>query len=187
MNEETVARETEVPSEIEPAENSEKISENEKTFKNSEKTSENEKTFKASAGRVKKMFANIGTTRVKKEVLPIMQDKISNSIEKHVKKIEVPNDKRTIMLKDVVGEVDKERKECIFPKAPFRENLRKYILKIHGIGRVTNDALLKLQLLVEQDIEDICRDAQRCMNNGVRKTLFPQDIELASEMKKKKN
>lgn len=135
--------------------------------------------FKASSGRVKKIFNNVGITRVKKEVFPLMENKINEMIEKQVESINVPQDKKTVTAKDIPGSLLNEKKECIFPKAPFRETLRKYITDKHEFKRVTNDALSKLQLLVEQDVENVCRSAQQFMNNDMRKTLFPQDVESA--------
>jgi Histones H3 and H4 len=66
------------------------------------------------------------------------------------------------------------------PITPFREFIKAVIKKEYDISRVSPDISETLHYLVEKDVVKLCQYAQDIMKNSTRKTLFANDIEVAS-------
>ena len=137
-------------------------------------------TLKTSQGKIRKIIDTSSKTRISKDVFPVLNEKLLEIIDKHVNNLNI-NGKKTVTEQEVSGVISQDKEICL-PKAPFRARVREVLFKQHNISRITDEALLKLQLLVEADLKKISDYAIMCMNNGPRKTLFPQDVKLAIDM-----
>jgi Histones H3 and H4 len=138
--------------------------------------SHKEKNFTASQGRLRKLFTKSGLSgRISKDVFEMLDKKIKCLVEQRVKAL-VVKDKRIIFDE----ECDDKEKVYELPITPFREFIKAVIKKEYDISRVSPDISETLHYLVEKDVVKLCQYAQDIMKNSTRKTLFANDIEVAS-------
>jgi histone H3/H4 len=135
------------------------------------------KTFSASQGRLRKLFLKSGLTgRISKDVFDILDKKIKCLAEQRIK---------TLVVKDkhvVLENVDDEKeKVCELPITPFRDYIKSLIKKEYDISRVSPDIIESLHYQIEKDAIKLCQYAQEIMKNSTRKTLFSNDIDVASK------
>jgi hypothetical protein len=135
-----------------------------------------EKGFVASQGRLRRLFLKSGLTgRISKEVFDILDKKIKSLVDQHIKSL-VVKDKR------IVYEVVEEREKiCELPITPFRDYIKSIVKREHDISRVSPDIIESLHFQIEKDIIKLCQYAQDIMKNSTRKTLFANDIDVASK------
>lgn len=138
---------------------------------------EKDKVFVASQGRLRKLFFKSGLTgRISKDVFDIVDKKIKRLTDQRVKSLLV-KDKR-IIYEDQNEEYDKV---CELPVTPFRDYIKSIIKKEYDISRVSPDIIESLHCLIEKDVIKLCQYAQDIMKNSTRKTLFANDIDVASK------
>ena len=140
--------------------------------------------LKISTARCKKLFTSHGIARVKKEVFDVIRAKIEEIMVGHVKESIVVENK-TITEKSVIVEPTKKT-ESFLMRTPLKKKLREYIKKHYDITRISKDALVKLQLLIEDDIDKLCEAANEILVKNSRTILFPEDIEEAFYLTHKK-
>lgn len=140
-------------------------------------TTSRPKVFTASQGRLRKLFTKSGLSgRISKDVFNILDGKIKNVVDQKVKEL-VIKDKKIIPL--TVEEF--EDKSCELPITPFRDYIKFVIKREYDISRIPPDVAENLHYMVEKDIIKLCQYAQDIMKNSSRKTLFANDIEVASK------
>jgi histone H3/H4 len=139
-----------------------------------------EKVFMSSPGRLRRLLDQSGLEgRVSKDVFDTLDKKIKSLTEQRVKSL-VVKDKRIVY--DDSSSVEEKNRVYMLPLNPFREYIKSIIKKEHDINRVSPpEIVLNLHYEIEQDVIKLCQYAQDIMNNSTRKTLFANDIEVASK------
>lgn len=133
--------------------------------------------FVASQGRLRKLFLKSGLTgRISKDVFDTLDKKIKCLTEQKVKSL-IIKDKR-IIYED---SSDEKEKVCELPITPFRDYIKSIIKKEYEISRVSPDIVEALHYQIEKDVIKLCQYAQDIMKNSTRKTLFANDIDVASK------
>jgi histone H3/H4 len=141
------------------------------------KKDDSPKAFVASQGRLRKLFLKSGLTgRISRDVFDILDKKIKCLTEQRIKML-VVKDKR-ILYDDTSEE---KEKVCELPITPFRDYIKNIIKKEYDISRVSPDIIESLHYQIEKDTVKLCQYAQEIMKNSTRKTLFANDIDVASK------